>query len=412
MTKINIYDPRAVTLKRMKKKGSNSFTTSQDNRSLILKLIWKNSPISRKQLAEETGLKPATITIILQELLQQGIVKEHGIMDGGNGRKVKSFTMAEDFYAVVVRITGVYVKIALYNINIECLYIEKIFFESDDNIGEAIKLIKLHLKEIEKVADKEKIVCIMVGVEHIYRFIKNDYFVWDKMRGKYCHIGKVLHDETNYKVFVNRAANFSAYEAWECFYETEENKNNYATMVNIQMSYDLESVVIVNGEIMYGMNGLCGQIQDMKIERDSDKTYKDVATVPVLLHRAEELKVKYPDSYIQSVKNLNIRDVIEGYNRKDALCRQVYGECIYHLGYFIAQILNWLDLDMVNIGDEMPTTREFLCALQEEVAKYCEKEKAERVRAAVGVRESRRDPALVGGAKYTFSLLMDELEIY
>ena len=66
MSKINIYDPRAVTMKRMQRRGSNSLTTSQDNRSLILKLIWKNSPVSRKQLAEKTGLKPATITIIMK----------------------------------------------------------------------------------------------------------------------------------------------------------------------------------------------------------------------------------------------------------------------------------------------------------------------------------------------------------
>ena len=150
----------------------------------------------------------------------------------------------------------------------------------------------------------------------------------------------------------------------------------------------------------------------MKIARNSEKTYKDVATVPALLKRAEELKAEYPNSYIQSIKKLNIRDVIAGYNKRDALCRQVYDECIYYLGYFIAQILNWLDLDMVYVGDEEPTTMEFLLALQKEVAKYCGEEKSKRVRMAVGVRESKMDPALIGGAKYTFDLLMDELEIY
>lgn len=412
MAKIHTYDPRFSAMKKLQKNGKNSSTMLQDNRNLILRLIRESGAISRKMLAEESGLQQATVTIIIKELLSQGLIRENGMIDGGNGRRVKSFAMVEDFYVVVVRLTGVYIKIALVDMHIEMSYVKKIFFETEDSINEAIALIGEHLKEIEKIVDKEKILGINIGVEHMYQLIDCDYAVWDEMRKEYCPIGRRVHDLTGYKVFVNRAINFASYDAWERFKVAEHKDDDYAMLVYIQLSYDLEGAIIVNHELMYGMDGLCGQLRDLQVDRNSDKTYKDVVTVPALLKRAKELLAEYPDSYISQKNELNIRDVIAGYGRGDALCRQVYDEVISYLGYFIALIINWLDPDTVLLADEVPTVPEFTEALQKEVARYSSREKAKRIGAYVAERITKNDPALIGGAKYAFDLLIGEIGLF
>lgn len=412
MAKIHTYDPRFSAMKKLQRNGKNSSTMLQDNRNLILRLIRENGAISRKMLAEESGLQQATVTIIIKELLNQGLIRENGMIDGGNGRRVKSFAMVEDFYVVVVRLTGVYIKIALTDMHIEMSYVKKIFFETEDSISEAIMLIEEHLKEIEKIVDKEKILGINIGVEHMYQLIDCDYAVWDEMRKEYCPIGRRVHDLTGYKVFVNRAINFASYDAWERFKVAEHRDDDYAMLVYIQLSYDLEGAIIVNHELMYGMDGLCGQLRDLQVDRNSDKTYKDVVTVPALLKRAKELLTEYPDSYISQKEELNIRDIIAGYGAGDALCRQIYDEVIGYLGYFIALIINWLDPDAVLLADEVPTVPEFTEALQKEVARYSSVEKAKRIGAYVAERITKNDPALIGGAKYAFDLLIGEIGLF
>lgn len=417
MAKIHTYDPRFSAMKKLQKNGKNSSTMLQDNRNLILRLIRENEAISRKRLAEKSGLQQATVTIIIKELMEHGLIRENGMADGGNGRRVKMFSMVEDFYVIVVRLTGVYIKVALIDMHIQVSYVKKIFFETKDTIKETLELMEQNIKEIERLVDKEKILSIIIGVEHMYQLIDCDYTIWDELRRQYCPIGQLIHDKTGYKVFVNRGINFACYDAWDRF-KFAKHKNHrsedydYAMLVYIQMSYDLEGAIIVNHELLYGMDGLCGQLRDLYIDRDSDKTYKDVVTVPALLKRAEELLENYPDSYIAGKKDLNIRDIIAGYGMDDKLCKKVYDEVIHYLGYFIALILNWLDPDTVLLADEVPTDSKFIKALRKEVARYSSEEKAGRIGEYLAERITRNDPALIGGAKYAFDLLIGEIGLF
>lgn len=412
MSRVHTYDPRFSAIKKMQKNGKNASTMLQDNRNLILQLIREHGEISRKQLAEESGLQQATVTIIMKELLEQGLVRENGMIDGGNGRRVKSFTMMQQFYTIVVRLTGVYIKIALFDLHIQPLYVQKIFFETEDYIEEVLGLIEKHIREIEKIVDKEKILSIIIGVEHLYRLMNNDYAIWDEQRQQYCPIGKLVYQRIGYKTFVNRAINFSSYEAWDRYKEYKHMDDDYAMMVNVQLSYDLEGAIIVNNELLYGMEGLCGQLRDLPIDRNSGKTYKDVVTVPALLQRAKELLYEYPDSCIAEKEELNVRDIIAGYGSGDALCKKVYEEVVYYLGYLFAQILNLLDPDVILIGDEIPALMEFVEELQKEASKYTSEDKAKRIGTFLAERQTKNDPALVGGAKYVFDLLFSDIGIF
>ena len=148
------------------------------------------------------------------------------------------------------------------------------------------------------------------------------------------------------------------------------------------------------------------------MDRHSRKTYKEVVTVPALLKRAGELLDEFPGSCIAGKGDVNIRDVIAGYGEGDALCKKVYDEVVYYLGYLFAHILNLLDPDVILIGDEIPALMGFVEELQREAAKYCGEEKAKRIGTFLSERQTKNDPALVGGAKYVFDLLISEIGIF
>lgn len=412
MSKIVTYDPRFSILKRNEKNGKNSTTILQDNRNLLLQLIREKGIISRKQLAEESGLQQATVTIIIKEFLEHGLIYENGMIEGGNGRCVKGFSIKEDFYVVSIRLNGVYIKMALYDIHIHSTHVKKIFFQTDDYINESLELIQIYLKEIEAVVPRENILCIILGVEHVYRLIENDYSIWDDKKKEYCPIGKQLHDLTHYKVFSNRGINFAAYDVWNRFKAKHDITAECAMMIHITISYDLESAIIVNGELVYGMEGMCGQIGNLYISREDRKTYNDVLTVPALLNRAKELLAEYPDSIISGIQDLNIRDVIAGYDSGDELCQKVYNEVIYYLGFIVAQFINWLDPDFIFIGDEIPESKQFITALKNEISRYCGSQNKDRINPYMRKRITSNDPVLIGGAKYGFDLMIDVIGIY
>jgi len=57
------------------------------NRNIILNLIQRRGPIARAELARISGLSPATVTGIVSELIESGLVHEMGTGESSGGRR-------------------------------------------------------------------------------------------------------------------------------------------------------------------------------------------------------------------------------------------------------------------------------------------------------------------------------------
>lgn len=409
MDKISKYDARYGTLKKLQKNGKNATAIQQENRKLILQLIRENKAISRKQLAVLSGLQQATVTIITQDLLNKEIIYENGMIDGENGRKVKALSMTNKFYIISVELTEFYVVVSAFDVQLKPIYVKKIFFETDVAVTDWVDIVKNQVKQIEQIIDKKQILCMALGISVKYMAKEGDYYVFDKEKSEYVHIGKILREQTGYRTFVNRVINFSAYGLWDEYIHVEGKEDDYASMLVIRLSYQLESAVIINREVVYGQNGECGHLADVFMDRESPKKLGELVTADAIVKRAKELVKKYQDSQLGILQEINIRDVIRGYNEDDSLCIKIYEDIVYYLGYSIAFMLNWFDPDAIIINDEIPATEKFQQLLREEVAKYSTKEKAERVRVHIVERSTEYDPALSGGAQYAFDLMIGEI---
>lgn len=96
--------------------GRNSPAIRRHNRRLVLHIL-RSGPLSRRRIAEATGLQPATVTNIVGELIEVGIVHEIGShrsgSSGGGRPEVLVDFRATDLYVggVYVGIRGVYTSI-------------------------------------------------------------------------------------------------------------------------------------------------------------------------------------------------------------------------------------------------------------------------------------------------------------
>ena len=60
----------------MNEKGSNHQLLKQNNHNLIKKYIYRNSPISRVEIAQQLGLTTATITGMVNPMIASGLLRE------------------------------------------------------------------------------------------------------------------------------------------------------------------------------------------------------------------------------------------------------------------------------------------------------------------------------------------------
>lgn len=88
----------------MQKTGINLEKVKRENRSLILNCINNNGPISRKDIAEATGLTAASVTQITTHLISDGILTELGAIaekSGTAGRKKILLDIRSDYGFVI-----------------------------------------------------------------------------------------------------------------------------------------------------------------------------------------------------------------------------------------------------------------------------------------------------------------------
>ncbi|HEX7973290.1 MAG TPA: helix-turn-helix domain-containing protein, partial [Anaerolineales bacterium] len=81
------FHARRGTPIRPKWTGQDLQALRTTNLRVLLSAIWEYSPISRIDLSEATGLAPSSITRLLQELIELGLVQETGKGESSGGRQ-------------------------------------------------------------------------------------------------------------------------------------------------------------------------------------------------------------------------------------------------------------------------------------------------------------------------------------
>lgn len=99
--------------------GINMGQVKLQNRSVILNCINESGPVSRKDIAQITGLTPAAVTQICNYLMEQGLLVETGIKTKGKGagrRKVLLDLNYDGFYVLSITMEPEETVVALCNI--------------------------------------------------------------------------------------------------------------------------------------------------------------------------------------------------------------------------------------------------------------------------------------------------------
>ncbi len=89
----------------------------RENRAAVLWALYFGQPSSRQDLSVATGLSPSSVTNVIRELLDEGIVIEAGSVDSDGGRPRVMLEMNPDYgYAVGVDVGETRVRVELFDL--------------------------------------------------------------------------------------------------------------------------------------------------------------------------------------------------------------------------------------------------------------------------------------------------------
>jgi predicted NBD/HSP70 family sugar kinase len=122
--------------------GTNLLKVKDYNVAVVLNLIRKYEPISRREIADRTGLSFQTVTNITQSLLRSSVIQE-GLELRGNGiRQSRSVQINPDAaYAVGIHFDRAKLRLVLTNFKARVLWREEILLAADQSARSILSLI-------------------------------------------------------------------------------------------------------------------------------------------------------------------------------------------------------------------------------------------------------------------------------
>ena len=220
------------------------------NRSLVLEAIVNHAPISRADLSKMLHLTKATISNIVQELIDRELVLEVGSGDAPMGRKPILLTFHNRCGYVVSVDFGVK-RTAIMTSDPLGRSCEVHEYPSQTNQPLMEHLIALLHQTISALPDSPYgVLSISVG---IYGVVCDDTVLFTPYYDlKYSNIRNLLEEEFHVPVIVENEANLSVIGE-SAFGQ------NYRNMIFLNIHEGVGMGILVNGQLYKGQNGYAGE---------------------------------------------------------------------------------------------------------------------------------------------------------
>jgi predicted NBD/HSP70 family sugar kinase len=350
MRKINTHDFRVATR-----------TTSRDiNRRIALNLVREHQPISRADLARRMRVTRGTVSLLVGELIDKGLIYEGATGEASRGRKPTFLhlkTQDRFVVAVDVRLSRTYLMLSDFGG-------QQLALETFATHSSPARLIEDLADRVRRLIDNhgvktrcEGIGLVVPGIvdQHTGRLLNAPTLGWRDV-----DIAGALAARTHLPVYVENAAKACALAQMWAGNRGPAAPHSFA---HVSVSDGVGVGVVINGELVRGHGNLAGEFGHMPLNIDGppclcgargcwEAYVSNLATLARYFGR--DLSKMTPKSADIAAQNgFTIRDLINRANSGDSGAVAAIQVTARYLGLGIAMVVNGLNPECVYIGGEI-----------------------------------------------------------
>ncbi len=336
--------------------GHNQDAIQLRNRSLALQLLKLNGTMSRKELAARTGLNASTITYIIKDLLEMGLVRETGSIARHNtiglalnpdGRYVVGVQLARD------RLSG-----GLFNLDARILAAERVALAPDLPVAEVLQgLAELIARLRGRSPDPAKVAAIGLTAPGPLNLAEGRVAFISNFKGwRDIAIGPAIRDRFGLPAVIEHDAHAAAAaEKWLGGGKTARN------LIYIAAGKGVGAGIIIDGRIYHGSHGMAGEIGHTTLVPDGPRCecgnvgcLEGYCSSAALLRRAAaRLAAGREISLLAAERPLTFPALVRATQAGDPLTLELVRESARYLATAVVNLINTLEPELVILGDEM-----------------------------------------------------------
>ncbi|MFL0268679.1 ROK family protein [Candidatus Clostridium radicumherbarum] len=317
------------------------------NKKSILKLLAQERELTKLEISRKLDISVPTVTTIVGELLEEGLVEEAGMATSTGGRKpVIIRFLPESRYSI--------------GIDLEKNHIRAIITDLDGRILEDNKLFQRSIKKVKVLEDiknlimdlldsreniKNKVLGIGISLPGTVNEDKLELELAPNFKLKNLCF-KELADYFNLPVFLENEANAGALA--ESNLGIAKNLNN---LIYVSITEGIGGGLIINERIYKGKSRRAGEIGHMTINKGGRQCscgkkgcFETYASNRALINDFNE---------VSEIKALSIREIIEKYKEHDNDAIKVMNRYLEDLAEGIGNLIFIFNPDYIVIGGEI-----------------------------------------------------------
>lgn len=255
---------KKIYLHRAKNQIARPNTIRGINKQIVLNYVRDRAPISRAEIARETALQRSTVSAIVDDLSDAGLIEEIGMGDSTGGRKPTLLRIRTGVpVAIGIDITPVQTTIATADLSGQIL--EQ---ETFATLPEVELMTEKIVGKVSKYADLYKDYDLEVGIsvpgiadQSSGDVVYIPYFQWNNW-----DIGKQITDRTGLPVIIDNDANAVALaELWFGDEKLRKNRN----FITVLVAEGIGTGIIFDGQVYRGEKGAAGEFGHMIVGDDA-----------------------------------------------------------------------------------------------------------------------------------------------
>lgn len=248
---------------RPKWKGQDLQALHNTNLRALLSAIWEYNPISRFDLSEVTGLAPSSITRLLQELAELGLVRETGKGESSGGRQPALLVPNPGAGLVIsLDLSGPHLRGGIFDAanNLVCVLDQPFNGFGPDAIKEQL-LSLIHFLSNDPAAQSRPL--LGIGVSQPGQIDADQGVIREasNFRLRNFPLRQILAEEFGLPVYIEHDASVAALA--EQYYGAGKGLDYF---IYVLVSTGIGSGTIIDGKIYHGQTGLTGEFGHIIVE--------------------------------------------------------------------------------------------------------------------------------------------------
>lgn len=342
--------------------GKNAILKKQ-----IIALCVNEGDYSLADLSKELNTSIPTITKLVGELIEEGVIVDMGKQGTNGGRRPSIYGLNPSAgYFVGIDVRKEQLSIAVTNFKGRLVdFSADIPFKlcnSEESLKELCDTVKKHLKRANIAPD---MVC-SYGVNLTGRVNNDTGYCFSYFIGEDRPIGSYLRNELKAPVFVENDSRAMTYGEYICGAAKYE-KN----MLFINMSWGLGMGMIIDGKLSYGKSGYSGEIGHFPFMDNNQICHcgktgcLETAASGSAIHRMFIEKLQEGRASVLAEKykngeNITLQDILNAVSEEDVLAIEIVEKTGRTLGRAIAGLINIFNPELVVIGGIVAGAKDYL----------------------------------------------------